>query len=130
MENQDQTFERANTATRKAVLDGAGWPIYRTAQLNAHDARAAYYHASEHGYPTREAATMRDADEVLAAVGTQYPMAAAYARAESYSMADNFEKSEAGRHAMQAIESGSDPIAAIKKMEADWLTSASRMVEN
>lgn len=49
-----------------------------------------------------------------------YPMAAAYIHAESYSLADHYAKASAGRNALERIISG-DPYAdAISDMEQEW----------
>lgn len=120
----------ADMAARKAALDSIGWPQYQAVQRRAYNARAAYDRASEHGYPVRQAAAMRAADEALDATRVQYPVAAAYAKAESYSMAENYAKAGAGREAMEAIESGADPMAAVAAMESEWSAAAERMVQN
>jgi len=111
-------------------LAAIGWPQYQAAQSRAIDARGAYDAASEYGYPAKEAAAMKTADKALDAARTQYPLAAAYALAESYSMASHDQKSSAGRRAMQEIENGADPIASIEKMKADWADSAAKCVAN
>jgi hypothetical protein len=121
-----QTFQQ----TTKDRLSAIGWTQYQAAQHRAYNARIAYDHASERGYPVREAAEMRKADAALAAARAQYPMAAAYAKAESYSMAHNDQKASAGRRAMIAIESGADPIATIATMEAEWHAAAEKAVQN
>jgi len=113
-----------------ARLADIGWPAYQAVQRAAINARDAYDRASEYGYPAKEAAAMRATDEALAVARTQYPLAAAYARAESYSEAANDQKASAGRTAMAAIEGGADALAEIKIMEARWSASAERAVDN
>ena len=113
-----------------AKLAAIGWPAYKAVQRAAENARESYDRASEYGYPAKEAAAMRITDEALAAARVQYPLAAAYARAESYSMAANDQKASAGRTAMAAIESGADALATIQAMEAEWSDAAERAVQN
>jgi len=114
----------------KARLAAIGWTTYQAAQSKAINARGAYDCASERGYPVKEAAAMRDAEEALNTVAQQYPLAAAYAKAESYSMAHNDLKSSAGTRAMRAIENGADPLQAVEEMDAEWTSAASRAVAN
>lgn len=123
----------AHNAAKDAIkdrLNTIGWPVYQAAQSKAINARAAYDYASDRGYPVREAAAMQAADEVLDAIAQQYPLAAAYAKAESYSMAHNDLKSSAGTRAMRAIEGGADPLQAIADMEVAWSADAARAVDN
>lgn len=51
---------------------------------------------------------------------TKYPAAAAYLKAESWSYADHYAKSAAGRKAMERIEAGVDHAQVIVDMEAEW----------
>lgn len=123
----------ASKTEKQAVTDrlaAIGWPQYQAAQRIAYAARAEYDRASERGYPVREAAAMRAADEALDVARAQYPLAAAYAKAESYSMASHDQKSSAGRKAMSAIESGADPLVATEAMATEWSTAAERAVQN
>lgn len=121
---------KAKKEAIKARLAAIGWPTYQAAQSKAINARGAYDYASERGYPVKEAAAMRVADEALDAVAQEYPLAAAYAKAESYSMAHNDLKSSAGTRAMRAIENGADPLQAVAEMDAEWTAAASRAVAN
>lgn len=120
----------AAQAAKAAILDNIGWPQYQAAQSHAISARAAYDAASEYGYPAKQAAEMRAAQDALDSARAKYPLAAAYAKAENYSMAANDQKSTAGRLAMEAIESGADPMTTIAAMEADWMDAAAKSVEN
>lgn len=122
--------KKAAEAARKARLDAIGWPEYQAAQNKAINARDAYDAASRYGYPSRQAAAMRAADEALTEAARKYPLAAAYAKAESYSFSSNDMKSAAGNRAMRSIESGEDPILAIEKMEQEWSAAAARAVDN
>jgi len=122
--------KNAAEAARKARLDAIGWPAYQAAQSKAINARGAYDAASEYGYPAREAAAMKAAEEALANAAQKYPLAAAYAKAEAYSFSSNDLKSSAGNRAMLAIISGEDPITAVEKMEQEWSFAAARAVEN
>ena len=54
------------------------------------------------------------------AMYAEYPVAAAYLKALSYSMATNDMKAAAGKTAIDAILSGADPAAAIQEMESAW----------
>ena len=119
--------EKAAVADRLAAI---GWPQYKAAQRAAYNARAAYDRASEYGYPAREAAAMRAADDALDGARTQYPLAAAYAKAESYSLANNYAKVGAGTKAMAAIGGGADPLAAVAAMEQEWSAAAAQAVAN
>ena len=51
---------------------------------------------------------------------SRYPVAAAYLDAQAFADADNYIKSEAGRKAVDAILSGSDPSAAVQAMRNEW----------
>lgn len=53
-------------------------------------------------------------------LSTQYPMAAAMLRAESYSRAANYRKASAGSKAVERILDGEDWEKAISDMEAEW----------
>lgn len=121
---------KAEKAAIAELLTSIGWPIYRSAQLKAANARIAYDRASERGYPAKEAAAMAAADKELDEAAKKYPLAAAYAKAESYSMAHNYAKAAAGKRAMRAIEQGADPLQAVAEMEAEWADAAARAVEN
>ena len=123
----------AHKRQKQAVADrlaAIGWPQYQAVQRGVYNARGAYDQASERGYPVREAAAMRAADEALDAARAQYPLAAAYAKSDSYSMAHNDQKASAGRRAMTAIESGAEPVAAIATMDAEWSAAAEKAVQN
>ena len=50
----------------------------------------------------------------------QYPVAAAYLKAESWKYADHYAKSAAGQKAMERIASGEDYTQALNDMEAEW----------
>ena len=50
----------------------------------------------------------------------KYPVAAAYLKAESWSMASHYAKSSAGSRAMKRIENGEDSRLAIAAMESEW----------
>ena len=120
----------AAIAAKNAILANIGWPQYQKIQSTAINARSAYNVASERGYPVKEARAMQVAEEALDAARTQYPFAAAYALAESYSMASNDQKSNAGHKAMAEIESGDDPFSVIEKMKSNWTNAAAKLVEN
>ena len=68
----------------------------------------------------------RSADDLAEA----YPDAARWLRAEGYSYASHIDKSSAGDAAMRAMRAGTNPTAAIAKMEADWSADAARCVAN
>lgn len=120
----------AGIAAKDACLANIGWPQYQAVQRRAINACGAYDAASDRGYPVNEGRAMRAADEALDAARTQYPLAAAYAKAESYSMASHDQKATAGCRAMDAIELGSDPLATIAKMDTDWKVAAAQCVAN
>lgn len=54
----------------------------------------------------------------------QYPRAAAYLKAESYSRASNYMKVAAGRKALERITNGEDHEVVIADMEAEWSNAA------
>ena len=120
----------AADAAKVAALAAIKWPEYQAIQSRAINARGAYDAASECGYPVKEARAMKIADEALDAARTQYPRAAAYAKAESYSMAAHDQKASAGNKAMAAIESGEDPLVAVAAMDAVWAASAAKCADN
>ena len=120
----------AKIAAEKKTLEDIGWSQYEAVQRRAINAQGAYEAASEHGYPVKQAAAMREADEALEAARAQYPLAAAYAKAVSYSFAHNDLESSAGTRAMKAIKNGADPLKTIEEMESSWSESASRAVNN
>jgi hypothetical protein len=120
----------AAEAAKVAILAAIGWPQYQAVQSIAINAQGAYESASQHGYPVKQAAAMREADEALDAARAQYPLAAAYAMAESYSYASHNQKASAGRKAMAAIQGGADPLQAVAKMESDWSAAASKCCDN
>ena len=120
-------------ANEKAVADrliALGVPEYTAAQNAYLNAQSAYAHASERGYPVREARELKIAEEKLDAARIAYPLAAAYAKAKSYAMARNGEKASAGTCAILAIEGGVHPLQAVAQMEADWSAAAARAVSN
>lgn len=121
---------RAAQKSKQDRLAAIGWSEYKAIQSTAVNACAAYDHASEHGYPAKEAAALRAADEALEQARIEYPQAAAYAKAEAYWMAANDQKSSAGRTAMSEIEDGADPIAAVEKMAQVWGDAAKKSVDN
>jgi len=123
----------ARKAEQQAVADrlaAIGWPEYEALQRKAGNARIAYDRASDRGYPAREAEAMRIAEAALSNAREDYPLAAAYATAVSYSAASNYAKAAAGRRAMQSIEAGADPVATVEAMTAEWSAAADRAVAN
>lgn len=54
------------------------------------------------------------------ALRAQYPIAAAYLKAESWSFADHYAKSGAGRRAMERIISGEPYDVVLADMEREW----------
>lgn len=50
----------------------------------------------------------------------QYPVAAAYLKAESWEYGSHYAKCAAGRKAKQAIADGADYVEAIAQMDAEW----------
>lgn len=65
----------------------------------------------------------------LESMKKQYPRAAAYLRAEGYSLAANYAKVAAGRKALEKIINGDDPEITIKEMENEWTIEAHRLVD-
>jgi len=123
----------AHLAEKLAVknrMAAMGWPQYSAARDAFANASAAYDRASEYGYPAREAQSLAIAEKALAAAGAQYPLAAAYAKAERYSSAAHDSKASAGRVALAKIEAGGDAEAAIAEMERTWSAAAKKAVDN
>ena len=58
-------------------------------------------------------------------LSTQYPMAAAMLRAESYSRAANYHQASAGSKAVERILDGEDWEKAVSDMEAEWKEAVS-----
>lgn len=56
----------------------------------------------------------------VAATKAKYPRAAAYLRAESYSYASNYAKSDAGHKALERIINGEEYTTALADMEKEW----------
>lgn len=54
------------------------------------------------------------------ALRAQYPAAAAYLKAESWSYADHYAKATAGKKAMERIVNGDPHVAVVTDMEAEW----------
>jgi hypothetical protein len=50
----------------------------------------------------------------------QYPRAAAYLKAESYSLADHYAKAAAGKKALEKIINGDDYAQALAEMDKEW----------
>jgi hypothetical protein len=50
----------------------------------------------------------------------RYPRAAAYIKAESYSLANNYAKAGAGKKALERIINGEDYKKVLADMEAEW----------
>lgn len=65
----------------------------------------------------------------LAALATEYPVAAAYLKAEGYSLASHYAKASAGRRAMERIEAGEDAAVVIAEMEREWTEHAMRTLD-
>lgn len=116
--------------SKAAILEQIGWPIYKSIQAKCINARAAYDAASEHGYPVREAAAAKAAEAALEQARVDYPGAAAYAIAESYRYANNDRKASAGKAAMEAIEQGLDPQAAVAQMQERWSAAAMEAIND
>ena len=103
------------------------WEVAHWRLLDAIDA---YDDAREYGYPTREAATMGEAQRNFEAVCTKFPAAAAWGKAYSWSMARNCAKAAAGRRAMERIEAGESYEAVIAEMTKEWDEAAEKAVRN
>lgn len=120
----------AGEARKAAILHQIGWPAYQAIQAKCINARAAYDAASMHGYPMREAAAAKLAEAALEQARLDYPGAAAYALAESYRYAANDRKSSAGEAAIEAIEAGMDPQAAVAQMQERWSAAAMEAIND
>lgn len=90
------------------------WEIY-------HDKRV---HAMETGrWPAEPKVKVEE-------IASQYPVAAAYIKAESYVRSNNHKKYAAGVKAKKAIENGEDYKEAIDRMEAEWTKAAQESIWN
>ena len=94
------------------------------------NAHYAYQSKSEHGYPHKEAAALKAAEEAMEAARAKYPAEAAYLKAKSYTESHNIDKNIAGRKALEAISSGEDYKKAIEEMEKEWSDRAMGSVMN
>lgn len=63
------------------------------------------------------------------AIAIQYPIAAAYLRAEGFSLAAHHAKAGAGSRATERIVSGEDYMTVIREMESEWTTYATNNVD-
>ena len=59
-------------------------------------------------------------EDRTAEMAAMYPIAAAYHKAESWSLAANYAKANAGRKAMNRIKAGEDHEKVIADMENEW----------
>ena len=121
---------QAEKRAKAARIEALGWTQYSEAWQATKRAEEVYDRDSEHGYPARAAEHLRQAQAALTALNARYPGAAAYAKAEAYSMAANDDKAILGTEAMRAIEQGSDPIIIAEAMEQAWKDSAAKSVTN
>lgn len=87
-------------------------------------ARDAYDRKSQYGYPAREASAMSRAQAAYGEALRQFPRAAAWMQAESYSMARNDRKASAGNRAKARIEAGEAHEIVIAEMDAEWKAEA------
>ncbi len=94
------------------------------------NAHYAYQSKSEYGYPHKEAAALKAAEEAMEAARARYPAEAAYLKAKSYTESHNIDKNIAGRKALEAISSGEDYKKAIEEMEKEWSDRAMGSVMN
>ena len=60
----------------------------------------------------------------------QYPKALAFIKAETYNNSDNYDKSNAGKKAMERIIAGENHETVIEKMESEWMKAAEQAVFN
>lgn len=110
----------AAIAAKAAVLAAMNWTAYEVILNAMLSAESAYKVASERGYPARQAAALKKADEAFQAARAAYPAADLYNTAQNFSRASHDVKATAGVNAMAAIEQGADPVAAIAEMKAVW----------
>lgn len=103
---------------------------YEEARGAVENARGAYDAASEYGYPAREAAAMKEAEAEFAEICQQYPVAAAWGQANSWTYASNYRKVGAGKRAMERIEAGENHETVLTEMAAEWTAAAHEAVMN
>ncbi len=124
--------EAKAVSDEQAALEAAvpGVTAYEAAMKTYSNASAAYDRASGRGYPAREAAAAKAANETLQAVYLQYPATALWSKIIGYTQASNDSKASAGDAAKKAVLAGQDIAKAVEKMEADWLQAAEQAVWN
>ena len=59
----------------------------------------------------------------------QYPVAAAYVKAEKYYFSSHYAKSAAGKEAMDRIKNGDNPQVVIAEMEAAWSAHCAKALD-
>lgn len=119
-------------ADKRAALEAAvpGLGKYETAYRKWLIACAAYDRASERGYPVREGAAMKAADEALQAVFAQNPATRLWREIERHQHADHHEMAAAGNRAAAAVMSGVPIEQAAVAMADEWSAAARRCVDN
>lgn len=127
-----KTAEAKAKADAQTALEIAvpGVTAYEAAMRVYTNASAAYDRASERGYPAKEAAAAKAADDALQAVMIKYPATALWRKVIAFTQASNDQKSSAGDAAKKAIMSGTPIAEAVTKMESEWLDAAQRAVDN
>jgi hypothetical protein len=121
--------KRAKDEKRATTLATIGWEAFEKAQDAREHAQEAYDIARDRGYPVKEAAALKKAEDLLQQMRTEYPSAALYSRARAYSYAANYSKAAIGTRAVEAIEQGADVAATIAAMDAEWSEEAARLVD-
>lgn len=90
----------------------------------AMDERALWREELENAYESEgepvDAVYAREPKADIDAMLHEHPRAAAYLKAESYSMSEHYVKSRLGRDAMERIIEGDDCSAVVEKMDREW----------
>lgn len=119
----EQTEERETAERRRNFRDA----IPGLKELEAAKAeQAAYREAFSRAVDSGDGIYPAKPESDPAALSTQYPMAAAMLRAESYSCAANYRKASAGRKAVERILDGEEWEKAVSDMEAEWNEEANK----
>lgn len=65
----------------------------------------------------------------ISEIEAQYPRAAAYIKAENWTLASNVDKYSAGKRAVERIINGEDHAQVIADMETEWSNAATGMMD-
>lgn len=118
LKSKAQAKENAYQARQKAIDGIAGL----TELKKAIDAEYAYYNERNRRWEDESMSGILPAQPKIkpADLKAQYPRAAAYIKAEAWTLASNSAKYSAGKKALERIINGEDHIQVITDMETEW----------